>query len=170
MLPCTPGASKNTQVRLFGGAEAQGGERKGFEIGVNAEAKKWPKEQTKTCSTSQRQYGKATGGSRVSRGLEPEPRHGDTWLCPSPSLTQPTHHSSKGVALASSAPFPHGMDGKTLPLPVDAYLPQLWEVMPKAPETLASCWRMAAAEGGEHEPAQLPLAKAFFRYRASWGF
>lgn len=47
MLPCTPGASKNTQVRLFGGAEAQGGERKGFEMGVNAEAKKWPKEQTK---------------------------------------------------------------------------------------------------------------------------
>lgn len=53
----------------------------------------------KTRFTSQGQHGKATGGNRVSRDLEPDLHQGDTWLYPSPSLTHPTHHIPKGWRL-----------------------------------------------------------------------
>ena len=48
MLPRTPGASKNTQVRLLGGAAGQGKGRGGVKMGVNAGA-----ERDKTCSVLQ---------------------------------------------------------------------------------------------------------------------
>ena len=48
-------------------------------------------------------------GSAEAWNLTPPPYiHRDTWLYPSPSLTHPTHHSSKGVAAASNASFLSG--------------------------------------------------------------
>ena len=45
------------------------------------------------------------------------------------------------MTAASSPPFPQCASEKALPLPVDAYLAQLWEVIPKGPECPASCCR-----------------------------
>lgn len=62
-------------------------------MGVNAGAKAAAKRRDKTCFISQGQHGKAIGGNRVSRGLEPDltmGTHGSTFCSHSPTpLTLP---------------------------------------------------------------------------------
>lgn len=77
-------------------------------MGVNAGAKTASKGETKHVLYPRASMVKPQEdpGSAEAWNLTPPPYiHRDTWLYPSPSLTHPTHHSSKGVAAASNASF-----------------------------------------------------------------
>lgn len=123
-------------------------------MGVSTGAKTSAKRRDKTCFIFQGQHGKAIGGNKDSRVLEPDPHHGDKWLYPSPSLTHPSPFFQRGNCCFKCL-FPSMGEWKD-PAPPCRHLPCTAAGSSAQSPGVPSIILEAAAAGGELPWSELP--------------